>query len=133
MGDIDSILGPLTLITDAIVSVDNNRLDHALTLHISAHGAEGKRLRIDVAVPATHVPGLMREIVNHGGNLLTEIADEWRMGDCPTCRNIRMVDEPAPGGRTQRVHCPDCGPSSRDAALHGYPIPHREGEPSTAV
>lgn len=127
---IDDILGPLSTVTASSIGVDNDRIGHGLRLHISARDVDGNRVRVEVEVPAAQIPGLMVSIANHGGNILMGIADAWRMGDCPTCRNVRMVDVPRPNGSTWNEHCPDCGPSGR--ALHGYPVPHREGEPSTA-
>jgi hypothetical protein len=29
-------------------------------------------------------------------------------GACSTCENARLIDVPAHGDRTERVHCPDC-------------------------
>ncbi len=126
----DTVLGPLTSLTGASVGVDNNRISHGLRLNISARDAEGKRVRVEVEVPADRVPGLMVAIVNHGGGILAEIADAWRMGDCATCNNVRMVNEKRKHGSDWQVHCPDCGPAG--GALTGYPVPHREGEPSRA-
>lgn len=128
MSNIDDILGPLTTVADANVNVDNDRIGHGLRLHVSGHDADGKRMRVEVEVPATHIPALMVAIASHGGNVLAEIADSWRRGDCATCNNVRMVQVPRSNGSTWSEHCPDCsGPGS---ALTGYPVPHREGEPS---
>lgn len=42
-------------------------------------------------------------------------ADALVKGGCSTCRNTRLVNSEHPGGRVERVHCPDCsegGPGS---------------------
>lgn len=130
MTDMDKILGPLTTIKDANVNVDNDRIGHGLRLHVSAHDADGNRVRYEIEVPAEHIAGLMVGVASHGANVLTEIADSWRRGDCPTCHNVRMVQVERPGRGPWSEHCPDC--SVPGSALTGYPIPHRAGEPSRA-
>lgn len=128
--DLDDLLGPATRATRATVSVDRNRIDHSLTLHAYGVDPDGNRIRIEIDVPAGEVPSLMTAIIINGGHLLTDVADAWRRGDCSTCLNIRLVEQPRAGGRTERVHCPDCSPDVNP--LIGFPIMHRPGEPSTA-
>lgn len=45
-------------------------------------------------------------------------AEAWRLGDCRTCENRRMVEVMKPGRvRPTTEHCPDC--PGRDAAAPG--------------
>lgn len=49
-------------------------------------------------------------------------AEAWRLGDCPTCGNRRMVEVMKPG-RTlpTTVHCPDCRAEDKAADPEDYP------------
>lgn len=40
------------------------------------------------------------------------------IGECETCHNIRLVDTPRPGGRTENVRCPDCGDRFNEVRAH---------------
>lgn len=48
-------------------------------------------------------------------------ADAWRRGDCATCSNVRMIDDPDVPGRHSAIHCPDCNPGPNPDA---FPHPH---------
>lgn len=80
-----------------------------------------------VRVRAKEVAAFMRSVANHGASALEFVAQAWRVGDCGRCRNIRLVDEPAPGGRTRSAYCPDCNPEGRGAASTFANFPKVDG------
>jgi hypothetical protein len=48
-------------------------------------------------------------------NAMADVSNAWRLGECATCGNTRMVDVET-RGRTMREHCPDCMPGTPKSA-----------------
>lgn len=89
------------------VSVDHTSdNDIRLTLWVG-DGLESVR----VEVPLGDALTMLRDLANHVAYAVEDAMVDVKAGDCPRCRNVRLVQEPAPGGRTQQVRCPDCGPA----------------------
>lgn len=61
--------------------------------------------------------GLLAQLANHAGHCATRAAQTIQAGDCPTCKNMRLIEVPAPGGRMSNDHCPDCR-ATLNAAYH---------------
>lgn len=51
---------------------------------------------------------MMRGLANVVGTAMARTVGDIKQGDCETCQNLRLVERERPGGRTERVHCPDC-------------------------
>lgn len=101
-----------------------------LSLKFSYRDDDDRYVLLTVTIPAKDVPSLMRNVANAGGNLLEDIATSWAYGDCDTCGNARLVDAPAPGGRTQSVNCPACRGDSDRNGLASFPTVRRPGASS---
>lgn len=78
--------------------------------------------KTEIWVEAHEIPDLLRDLTNAAMTALTHVARAMEEGDCETCGNTRLVEEPAPGGRTWSVHCPDCTAGrSRPEPFAEYP------------
>lgn len=65
----------------------------------------------------------LTQLANHVTNQLVRSAQNVAIGNCLRCRNTRLVDVEAPGGRTSRERCPTCGPTYN--AVHDREFPAR--------
>lgn len=63
---------------------------------------------VEVRIPVEQIPDFLRQVTSHSMYAVEGAAQAIAYGDCKTCSNVRLVDAPAPGGRTQQVYCPDC-------------------------
>lgn len=77
--------------------------------------------KVEIKVAAHEIPDLVRDLANHAMNALTGVAAQMQQGDCPRCRNTRLVEERKPNGRTESVHCPDCSHLRQGEPFEIYP------------
>lgn len=64
---------------------------------------------------------LARVLVQSADEAREKLTDDMICGDCPTCRNVRMVKVEKPNGSTMSEHCPDCQATRAAAAERGIP------------
>lgn len=124
---------PRTIYDVKAASVDNDPdFTGTLTISGSFRDDEGRHHTVVFRFPAADVPTIMREVVNHGGLLLSAVATAWMRGDCATCNNTRMIQEDRPGRGAWSVHCPDCDPDTdrigRRNGLSGFPVIRKRGD-----
>lgn len=62
-------------------------------------------IRIQMDLPGAL--DLLRDLANVTTSAATSAVTNIKRGDCPTCRNRRLVDVQR-GTRTTNDHCPDC-------------------------
>lgn len=84
---------------------------------------EGMVLRLEPAAALD----LLADLANQTRYSATRAAQDIQIGDCETCRNTRLVDVPAPGGRVSNDRCPDCGPAYYAALETPYARPRIGG------
>lgn len=90
-------------------SVQDDSTNHDMLLVF--WGSDHRDPAVEVRIPVEHLLGFMRQVANVGGSILSDAISDIAAGECATCRNVGMVNEPRPNGRgPERVHCPDCGP-----------------------
>jgi hypothetical protein len=89
---------------DVKVSADNDQGDVLFTAYLDGYDHPATVIRLDAFAALQ----LLQDMTGHALRAAQEQVDAWRLGDCPECGNTRMVKVPAPGGRTERVHCPRC-------------------------
>lgn len=92
----------------------------------------------------TDAPGRSRERVEHwlspadalelaerltaaARRALGNTVADLRRGDCPTCRNLRLVEVAGPGGRPTQVYCPACRVDDDNTNRPLGPIPTLPG------
>jgi hypothetical protein len=103
-------------LADPSISVDrdgNNNVQ--VTIWTDIINGEALRIRLSPGAAAT----LLRDLSNQVTYSLTGVAMSIARGDCETCRNTRMVQVPAPGGRMDNAHCPDC---RTEMGRSGFPL-----------
>lgn len=68
-------------------------------------------------------PDFLRSVANLVATNLSDVAQDLVRGDCPTCRNRRLVDVELPNGRVTNEYCPDCMVGqNHGAAFEHYPL-----------
>lgn len=65
---------------------------------------------------------VLAQIANMVNSNLNDVMRDVLRGDCPTCRNFRLVDTVAPGGRKSNEYCPDCTAGQDTKPFEHYPI-----------
>lgn len=82
--------------------------DGRINLKIHTLGEEGKKPPQEFILEPEVYLNLLRDLNIHVLHGLEMISRQQSFGDCEECLNIRLVDAPASGGRTQKVHCRAC-------------------------
>lgn len=73
--------------------------------------------------PHEIVNDFLGQVTHHAMTVMQGVGERINRGDCPTCKNIGLIDAPAKRGRprTERVYCPDCKPSRGKPAFAEFP------------
>jgi hypothetical protein len=106
-----------------LMSMDRTT-DHELQIRFFDTDLEGPMGSVvfEHAIAPKDQPDFLRSVANFVGINLSEVAQDLVRGDCPTCRNMRLVEAPAPGGKTQNINCPECRKPGQGAPFEHYPI-----------
>lgn len=94
------------------------------------HGTPHERLELVLTLP--HAQALARELVSQIGYAWQDLVAQLATAPCDTCASTRLVEQVGPGGRPERVRCPDCGPRlasearAKAVAAVAPPGPYRE-------
>jgi hypothetical protein len=101
--------------------------DNDIRLTVYPEGGDLREGALYLVLPLDVAVGLLGQLVSQTMYGVIDVAADTKAGDCPTCQNTRLVDGAAPGGRTWRVHCPDCRPAFEKAQAHPFARPRIGG------
>lgn len=101
--------------------------DDDIRLTVYPEGGDLSEDALHLVLPLDVAVGLLGQLVSQTMYAVTDATVGMVTGDCPTCKNTRLVDGAAPGGRTWRVHCPDCRPRFDKASAHPFARPRIGG------
>lgn len=105
----------------------NRTSDDDIEVTLYPEGMDMRTDAIHVVLPVGVALDLLQTLVTQAVYAVKDVSASVAAGDCPICRNIRLVDAEAPGGRTQRVHCPECRPAFDEAHRHPFARPRIGG------
>ena len=99
-----------TTVNVGTVAVTHSRAHHTLT--ITGYRWDGTRAEaVELRIPASEVPHLLRGVAVEAGQLLTEVADDLFRGHCNTCYNTRRVSVLQQDGTAHVDVCGACAPA----------------------
>lgn len=94
-------------LTPTAVSVDRDGdNDIRLTLWVDPMSVETIRVKL----PLADAVDLLRNFSNQVTYAVEDAVRSLQMGDCPQCKNARVVDDPD-SKQGFNMHCPDCRPN----------------------
>lgn len=103
------------------MSVQNGK-DNAIVLRFWAMAGAGTEDVLEYTIPPEEMLDFMRRVTQEVGIALDAVGLAMAYGDCPTCRNARLVDGQERGGRVEKINCPDCRGGGIPVAFRHYPI-----------
>ena len=73
--------------------------------------------------PHEIVDDFLGQVTHHSMTVMQRVGELINRGDCPTCKNLGLVDVSVKSGRprTERVHCPDCKDRKGKPAFAEFP------------
>lgn len=82
---------------------------------------------VTITVPLGEALDLAANLVNQVTYAARDAMVDVKTGDCPTCRNTRLVDVTLPGNRKSNQRCPACGEAYEAARRDVYARPRIGG------
>lgn len=77
---------------------------------------------VEVRIPVEDAASALRDLSRNLTYAMEDAARNIAQGDCDYCKNIRLVEAPGPGNRTQQVYCPECNPTGHNTPFANAPI-----------
>lgn len=84
--------------------------DDDLRITLYPEGGDMMTDAMHFVVPLGEALDLLSALATQTAYAVADASANIAAGDCPRCRNTRLVNEPK-NGRDWNVHCPDCRPA----------------------